>query len=50
MDLRDSSFLKESAALRALDLFCEVMWLVLGTGSTAALFVVALCVKVAAGL
>jgi ribose 5-phosphate isomerase A len=50
MDLRDSSFLKESAALRALDLVCDGMWLGLGTGSTAARFVEALGVKVAAGL
>jgi ribose 5-phosphate isomerase A len=50
MDLRDSSLLKESAALRALDLVCDGMWLGLGTGSTAARFVEALGVKVAAGL
>jgi ribose 5-phosphate isomerase A len=50
MDLRDPSFLKESAALRALDLVCDGMWLGLGTGSTAARFVEALGVKVAAGL
>ena len=50
MDLRDSSFLKEGAALRALDLVCDGMWLGLGTGSTAARFVEALGVKVAAGL
>jgi ribose 5-phosphate isomerase A len=50
MDLRDSSFLKESAALRALDLVCDGMWLGLGSGSTAARFVEALGVKVAAGL
>ena len=42
--------LKESAALRALDLVCNGMWLGLGTGSTAARFVEALGVKVAAGL
>ena len=46
----DSSLLKESAALRALDLVCDGMWLGLGTGSTAARFVEALGVKVAAGL
>ena len=50
MDLRDFSFLKESAALRALDLVCDGMWLGLGTGSTASRFVEALGVKVAAGL
>jgi ribose 5-phosphate isomerase A len=50
MDLRDSSFLKESAALRALDLVCDGMWLGLGSGSTASCFVEALGVKVAAGL
>jgi len=50
MDLRDSSFLKESAALRALDLVYDGMWLGLGTGSTASRFVEALGVKVAAGL
>lgn len=50
MDLRDTSFLKESAALRALDLVCDGMWLGLGTGSTAARFIEALGVKVAAGL
>ena len=50
MDLRASSFLKEAAALRALDLVCDGMWLGLGTGSTAARFVEALGVKVAAGL
>ena len=50
MDLRDSSFLKESAALGALDLVCDGMWLGLGSGSTAARFVEALGVKVAAGL
>jgi ribose 5-phosphate isomerase A len=50
MDLRDTSFLKESAALRALDLVCDGMWLGLGTGSTAARFVEALGVRVAAGL
>jgi len=48
--LADSSLLKESAALRALDLVCDGMWLGLGTGSTAARFVEALGVKVAAGL
>jgi ribose 5-phosphate isomerase A len=36
--------------LRALDLVCDGMWLGLGTGSTAARFVEALGVKVAAGL
>ena len=50
MDLRDSSFLKESAALSALALVCDGMWLGLGSGSTAARFVEALGVKVAAGL
>ena len=50
MDPRDSSFLKESAALSALDLVCDGMWLGLGSGSTAARFVEALGVKVAAGL
>ena len=50
MDLRNSSFLKESAALRALDLVCDGMWLGLGSGSTSARFVEALGVKVAAGL
>ena len=50
MDLRDSSLLKESAALSALDLVCDGMWLGLGSGSTAARFVEALGVKVAAGL
>src|SRR5215468_1397865 len=50
MDLRDSALLKESAALRALDLVCDGTWLGLGTGSTAARFVEALGVKVAAGL
>src|SRR6476646_10555478 len=48
--LGDSSLLKESAAMRALDLVCDGMWLGLGTGSTAARFVEALGVKVAAGL
>src|SRR6478752_3058088 len=48
--LGDSSLLKESAALRALDLVCDGMWLGLGTGSTAARVVEALGVKVAAGL
>ncbi|MGC2410362.1 MAG: ribose-5-phosphate isomerase RpiA [Methyloceanibacter sp.] len=42
--------LKESAALRALDLVCDGMWLGLGTGSTAAKFVEALGGRVAAGL
>jgi ribose 5-phosphate isomerase A len=42
--------LKESAALRALDLVCDGMWLGLGTGSTAAKFVEALGARVAAGL
>ena len=42
--------LKESAALRALDLVCDGMWLGLGSGSTAARFVEALGIKVAAGL
>jgi len=42
--------LKESAALRALDLVCNGTWLGLGTGSTATRFVEALGVKVAAGL
>jgi ribose 5-phosphate isomerase A len=50
MDPRDSSFLKESAALSALDLVCDGMWLGLGSGSTSARFVEALGVKVAAGL
>ena len=50
MKLGDSSLLKESAALRALDLVCDGMWLGLGSGSTAARFVEALGVKVAAGL
>jgi ribose 5-phosphate isomerase A len=48
--LGDSSLLKESAALRALDLVCDGMWLGLGSGSTATRFVEALGVKVAAGL
>ncbi len=42
--------LKEAAALRALDLVCDGMWLGLGTGSTAARFVEALGQKVASGL
>jgi ribose 5-phosphate isomerase A len=42
--------LKEAAALRALDLVCDGMWLGLGTGSTAAKFVEALGSRVAAGL
>src|SRR4026209_947639 len=50
MDPRDSSFLKERAALSALDLVCDGMWLGLGSGSTSARFVEALGVKVAAGL
>ncbi len=41
---------KESAALRALDLVYDGMWLGLGTGSTAARFVEALGGRVAAGL
>ena len=45
-----SAVLKESAALRALDLLCDGMSLGLGTGSTASRFVEALGVKVAAGL
>src|SRR4029077_205342 len=47
--LGDSSLLKESAALRALDLVCDGMWLGIGTGSTPARFVETPCVKVAAG-
>jgi ribose 5-phosphate isomerase A len=42
--------LKESAALRALELVHDGMWLGLGTGSTAAKFVEALGGRVAAGL
>lgn len=42
--------LKERAALRALDLVHDGMWLGLGTGSTAAKFVDALGGRVAAGL
>ena len=42
--------LKESAALRALDLVCDGMSLGLGTGSTAAKFVEALGGRVADGL
>ncbi|MGB6389566.1 MAG: ribose-5-phosphate isomerase RpiA, partial [Methyloceanibacter sp.] len=42
--------LKQAAAVRALDLVCDGMWLGLGTGSTAARFVEALGQKVASGL
>lgn len=42
--------LKEAAALRALDLVCDGMWLGLGTGSTAARFVEALGLRIASGL
>jgi ribose 5-phosphate isomerase A len=46
----DAEDLKEAAALRALDLVRDGMWLGLGTGSTAAKFVEALGGRVAAGL
>jgi len=46
----ESDDLKQAAALHALDLVCDGMWLGLGTGSTAARFVDALSEKVAAGL
>jgi ribose 5-phosphate isomerase A len=46
----DAEDLKQAAALRALDLVCDGMWLGLGTGSTAAKFVEALGARVAAGL
>ena len=46
----DAEELKESAALRALDLVADGMRLGLGTGSTAARFVAALGAKVAEGL
>jgi ribose 5-phosphate isomerase A len=46
----DAEDLKEAAALRALDLVCDGMWLGLGSGSTAAKFVEALGGRVAAGL
>jgi len=46
----DRDDLKQAAALRALDLIFDGMWLGLGTGSTAERFVDALAEKVAAGL
>jgi ribose 5-phosphate isomerase A len=46
----DRDDLKQAAALRALDLVFDGMWLGLGTGSTAERFVDALAEKVAAGL
>jgi len=46
----DREDLKQAAALRALDLIFDGMWLGLGTGSTAERFVDALAEKVAAGL
>ncbi len=46
----DADDLKQAAALRALDLVCDGMWLGLGTGSTAAKFVEALGARVATGL
>jgi len=46
----DRDDLKQTAALRALDLIFDGMWLGLGTGSTAERFVDALAEKVAAGL
>jgi ribose 5-phosphate isomerase A len=48
--LPNAEHLKESAALRALDLVCDGMSLGLGTGSTAAKFVEALGGRVADGL
>lgn len=46
----DADDLKQAAALRALDLVCDGMWLGLGTGSTAAKFVEALGARVTTGL
>ncbi len=48
--MADRDDLKQAAALRALDLVFDGMWLGLGTGSTAERFVDALAEKVAAGL
>lgn len=48
--MADRDDLKQAAALRALDLVFDGMWLGLGTGSTAEPFVDALAEKVAAGL